>query len=144
MTLALLHATRMLAVNRALIEVHGLLGELVSVKDVAAANHFASFKSYKQFASIKPNTEKAVLQVVLQQKSRLESCLLPAHCVILEIIPLFSKKIRHNLCAVFGVLRDLNSRRGRRQHLRQAFQSTSTKYVVILLYMLKATLHACR
>ncbi len=67
LTLGLLHATRMFAANRALMEVHGLLGELVTIKSTAPAKDLASFS---QFASIKPNTERAVLRVVLHQKSR--------------------------------------------------------------------------
>jgi hypothetical protein len=67
LTLGLLHATRMFAASRALMELHGLLGELLTIKSSAPENELASFL---QFASIKPNTERAVLRVVLHQKSR--------------------------------------------------------------------------
>jgi hypothetical protein len=68
LALALLHATRMFAVNRALIEVHGLLGELAAIKLPSADHH--QFASFKQFASLKQDSEKDVLRVVLRQKSR--------------------------------------------------------------------------
>jgi hypothetical protein len=57
LALGLLHATRVFASNRALIEAHGLLGELVSIqRNLATTGEISSFQH--------------VLCVVLEQKSR--------------------------------------------------------------------------
>jgi hypothetical protein len=67
LALGLLHATRILAANRAMNEVRGLLEDLRSIRELGTPGQH---DSRRQYGSIKPNSERSILCVVLEQKTR--------------------------------------------------------------------------